>query len=61
MYFFSIVEMEHQQSSELEALEPVLIGENAQPIRLSYSFIEFMTRNFSEMIGLGGFGVVYLV
>ncbi|KAM0921810.1 hypothetical protein ACQ4PT_006721 [Festuca glaucescens] len=52
--------MDDQQASELEALERVLTNAGAQPIRLSYPLMKSMTRNFSEVIGRGGFGVVYM-
>jgi hypothetical protein len=38
-----------------------LVDKNAKPARLSYPFLKFITRDFSEEIGHGGFGVVYLV
>lgn len=48
------------QASELEALELILTDANAEPTKLSYALIKSITTNFSQEIGLGGFGVVYL-
>lgn len=48
------------QVTELKALQSVLIGANAEPAKLSYPFIKCITRDFSQEIGSGGFGVVYL-
>lgn len=38
----------------------MLSDAHAEPTRLSYSLIKSITRNFSQVIGHGGFGVVYL-
>ncbi|KAF7069241.1 hypothetical protein CFC21_074900 [Triticum aestivum] len=48
------------QAIELKTLEDILIDANAKPARLSYTFIRSITGNFSQEIGRGGFGVVYL-
>ncbi|CAM0949662.1 unnamed protein product [Alopecurus aequalis] len=53
--------MDGQQASELEALEHVLANASAKPIMLSFTLMKSMTRNFSKVIGRGGFGVVYMV
>ena len=46
---------------ELEALERVFSDASAEPIKLSYRLLGFITDNFSIEIGHGGFGVVYMV
>ena len=48
-------------ATELESLERVFNDASAEPIRLSYGFLRSVTNNFSEEIGRGGFGVVYMV
>ncbi|KAL6640391.1 hypothetical protein ACP70R_021514 [Stipagrostis hirtigluma subsp. patula] len=48
------------QQKEQEALERILIDESAEPIMLSYAFIRKITNDFSQEIGRGGFGVVYM-
>lgn len=45
---------------EYEALEGVLINASAGPIKMSYAFLESITHYFSQEIGSGGFGVVYM-
>lgn len=46
---------------EQEALENVFSDPSAEPIRLSYRLLRSVTHNFSDEIGTGGFGVVYMV
>uniref|UniRef100_A0ACD5VMX8 Uncharacterized protein n=1 Tax=Avena sativa TaxID=4498 RepID=A0ACD5VMX8_AVESA len=46
--------------TELKSLEGIMIDANAEPGRLSYLFLRSITRDFSQEIGRGGFGVVYL-
>ncbi|KAI4977059.1 hypothetical protein ZWY2020_050666 [Hordeum vulgare] len=48
------------QASDLESLERILGDASAEPTRLSYALIKFITNGFSEEIGGGGFAVVYL-
>ncbi|CAN6328977.1 unnamed protein product [Urochloa humidicola] len=52
----------HGQENETEALERILTDASAEPIMLSYTFLESITENFSKdrEIGTGGFGVVYM-
>ncbi|CAM0908622.1 unnamed protein product [Alopecurus aequalis] len=45
---------------ELEALERVFSDATAEPIRLSYGLLKCVTDDFSNEIGRGGFGVVFL-
>lgn len=45
---------------ELEALEQVFSDASAEPLKLSYGLLDFITDNFSNEIGRGGFGVVYM-
>ncbi|KAF7081681.1 hypothetical protein CFC21_085598 [Triticum aestivum] len=52
-------EMNDSQAGELEALEGLLVDPSAKPIKLSYGLLKFVTGNFSNEIGRGGFGVVY--
>ncbi|XP_044405341.1 uncharacterized protein [Triticum aestivum] len=51
--------MYDDQATELEALEGLLSDPSAEPIKLSYGLLKFITGNFSNEIGRGGFGVVY--
>jgi len=51
--------MDDDQVRELEALEGILSDPNAEPIKLTYGLLKFITDNFSHEIGRGGFGVVY--
>ncbi|CAL4995413.1 unnamed protein product [Urochloa decumbens] len=46
--------------NELEAMERVLNDTNEEPIMLSYTFLKNVTNNFAEVIGSGGFGIVYM-
>jgi hypothetical protein len=59
--FFCLITELNDQATELKTLEDVLVDANAKSARLSYPFIKSITRNFSEEIGRGGFGIVYLV
>ncbi|KAM3280039.1 hypothetical protein ACQJBY_047067 [Aegilops geniculata] len=56
----SSLEFINDQATELKTLEGILIDANAKPARISYTFIRSITGNFSQEIGRGGFGVVYL-
>ncbi|VAH99408.1 unnamed protein product [Triticum turgidum subsp. durum] len=49
------------QSSQLAALEKVLLDETADPVNLPFSLLSSITGNFSEAqeIGRGGYGAVY--
>ena len=49
------------QRSEVEDLERIFTDTSAEPIKISYAAIKYITKNFSTKIGDGGFGVVYLV
>ncbi|XP_047057786.1 uncharacterized protein LOC124664274 [Lolium rigidum] len=49
-----------QLEAELEALKRTLSDPSEEPVKLSYPTIEIITEDFSEEIGRGGFGVVYL-
>jgi hypothetical protein len=51
----------NDQATEHKILEGIFRDANAKPERLSYQFIKSITRNFSEEIGRGGFGIVYKV
>lgn len=55
--------MEDAIDNEIDDLEDILSDANAEPMKLSYATLERITGNFSEdnVIGRGGFGVVYLV
>ncbi|XP_020169239.1 uncharacterized protein [Aegilops tauschii subsp. strangulata] len=48
------------QLIELKALQSVLMDANAEPTKLSFPFIRYITQKFRQEIGRGGFGVVYL-
>lgn len=49
------------QTSEVEDLERIFADTSASPINISYAAIKYITKNFAQVIGDGGFGVVYLV
>lgn len=53
--------MNHQE--QLKALEGVLNDPSADPIQLSHEFLGNITEDFADenVIGSGGFGIVYLV
>ncbi|KAL6595552.1 hypothetical protein ACP70R_047892 [Stipagrostis hirtigluma subsp. patula] len=48
------------QENEHEALEHILLDMSAEPVMLSYAFLRKITNNFSQLIGSGGFGEVYM-
>uniref|UniRef100_K3ZIE1 non-specific serine/threonine protein kinase n=1 Tax=Setaria italica TaxID=4555 RepID=K3ZIE1_SETIT len=48
------------QESGVEDLERILSDVNAEPIKIPYAVIKSVTKNFAQVIGDGGFGVVYL-
>jgi len=48
------------QTSEVEDLERIFTDTSAEPIKISYAAIKYITKNFAIEIGDGGFGVVYL-
>jgi hypothetical protein len=50
----------NDQAADFKTLEGILGDSNANPARLSYPFIKSITKDFSEEIGRGGFGVVYM-
>ncbi|TVU23697.1 hypothetical protein EJB05_26076, partial [Eragrostis curvula] len=50
----------YQEESGIEELERMFTNESSEPIRISYSAIESVTKNFCQVIGQGGFGIVYL-
>ncbi|VAI63784.1 unnamed protein product [Triticum turgidum subsp. durum] len=50
--------MDDDQALEFEVLEGILSDPSAEPIRLSYGLMKFITENFSNEIGRGAFGVV---
>ncbi|XP_037455855.1 cysteine-rich receptor-like protein kinase 29 [Triticum dicoccoides] len=45
---------------ELEALELVFNDASSEPMKLSYGLLRSITDNFSNEIGCGGFGLVYM-
>lgn len=49
------------QATKVEDLERILSEASARPVKISYTLIELITKNFSIEIGTGGSGVVYLV
>ena len=49
------------QTNEIENLERIFTDTSAEPIKISYAAIKYITKNFAVKIGDGGFGVVYLV
>ncbi|GJN25685.1 hypothetical protein PR202_gb13546 [Eleusine coracana subsp. coracana] len=49
-----------EKESEVEGLEHMFTNENAEPVHISYSVIESITKTFYRVIGHGGFGTVYL-
>lgn len=53
-------EMDYQEN-EQEALERILSDAGVEPIMLSFAFLRKITNDFSQEIGRGGFGVVYMV
>lgn len=48
------------QESEVEELERRLNDADADPMKIPYAVIKTITKNFAQVIGHGGFGVVYL-
>lgn len=48
-------------TNELKALQSMLSDASVEPTNISYALLKSVTRNFSRMIGRGGFGAVYLV
>ncbi|KAK3120380.1 hypothetical protein QOZ80_9AG0686610 [Eleusine coracana subsp. coracana] len=48
------------QTSDIERLECVFNDASAKPIKISYAALKSVTKNFVQVIGRGGFGVVYL-
>ncbi|XP_062182833.1 uncharacterized protein LOC133886939 isoform X2 [Phragmites australis] len=48
------------QTSDVEDLERIFVDATAEPIKISYAAIKQITKNFAQVIGDGGFGVVYL-
>ncbi|XP_072146464.1 uncharacterized protein [Setaria viridis] len=48
------------EESGVEDLERILSDLNAEPIKIPYAVIKLITKNFAQVIGDGGFGVVYL-
>ncbi|PUZ46710.1 hypothetical protein GQ55_7G104100 [Panicum hallii var. hallii] len=52
-------EMDYQEN-EQEALERILSDAGVEPIMLSFAFLRKITNDFSQEIGRGGFGVVYM-
>ncbi|TVU23695.1 hypothetical protein EJB05_26074, partial [Eragrostis curvula] len=57
--FLQLVEMDEKECG-IEELERMYTNESLEPIRISYSVIESVTKNFYQEIGHGGFGTVYL-
>jgi hypothetical protein len=53
--------MEAMFLHEIELLENILDGRSSRPAKLSLPFLKFITGNFSEEVGSGGYGVVYKV
>ncbi|KAM3223512.1 hypothetical protein ACQJBY_057085 [Aegilops geniculata] len=45
---------------ELETLELVFNDASSEPMKLSYGLLRSITNNFTNEIGCGGFGVVYM-
>ncbi|CAO2193027.1 unnamed protein product [Urochloa humidicola] len=48
------------RTGEVEDLECILTDTSAEPIKISYTAIKYITKNFAIVIGNGGFGEVYL-
>ncbi|KAK3119048.1 hypothetical protein QOZ80_9BG0712830 [Eleusine coracana subsp. coracana] len=48
------------KTSDIERLECVFNDASAKPIKISYTALKSVTKNFVQVIGRGGFGVVYL-
>ncbi|GJM99983.1 hypothetical protein PR202_ga17131 [Eleusine coracana subsp. coracana] len=51
----------YEQASDVDDLEHVFNDTSAEPIKISYAVLKSITKNFGQVIGRGGFGVVYLV
>ncbi|KAL6907895.1 hypothetical protein ACP4OV_002065 [Aristida adscensionis] len=62
MLLQQLQEMDSRESGMDEAVGRILIDTSADPIELSFSFLERITNEFSisQVIGRGGFGVVYM-
>ncbi|WVZ53392.1 hypothetical protein U9M48_004341 [Paspalum notatum var. saurae] len=52
--------LSYGKTIEHKALEQLLIDGRAKPMMLSYEVLEHITNNFSEVIGSGGSGEVYM-
>jgi len=50
-----------EMGDQISELEHIFADTRAEPIKISYAAIKYVTKNFAEVIGRGGFGVVYLV
>ncbi|XP_025821548.1 putative cysteine-rich receptor-like protein kinase 12 isoform X5 [Panicum hallii] len=48
------------ETNEAEDLERIFTDSSAEPIKISYAAIRYITKNFAVKIGDGGFGVVCL-
>lgn len=53
----------NDQASEVEDLERIFTNASMEqkPIQISYAVIKYITKNFAQVIGNGGFAVVFLV
>ncbi|GJN13233.1 hypothetical protein PR202_ga31580 [Eleusine coracana subsp. coracana] len=49
-----------EEANDVEDLEHVFKDANAKPVKISYAVLKSITKNFGQVIGRGGFGVVYL-
>nr|CAB3482462.1 unnamed protein product [Digitaria exilis] len=48
------------QTSDVKDLERVVTDTRPEPISISYATIKYITKDFAQVIGVGGFGEVYL-
>jgi len=49
-----------EMGDQISELEHIFADTRAEPIKISYAAIKYVTKNFAEVIGHGGSGVVYL-
>ncbi|KAL6908198.1 hypothetical protein ACP4OV_002368 [Aristida adscensionis] len=50
----------NDQDQMVEGLARILLDASEEPVELSYEFLENITDDFSQVIGRGGFGEVYM-
>jgi hypothetical protein len=51
--------MDDDHACELEAVEGILCDPGAEPIKLSYGLMKFITKTITSEVCFCGFGVVY--